>query len=516
MKALEKDRTRRYETANSLATDIERHLENEPVEARPPSKLYRFQKLVRRNKLAFGAASALAIALLLGAVVSVSQAVRATRAEAAAMRSQMQAEAINRFLTEDLLYQTTPDFNANEKNVTMKEVLEKAARRLDQNAAIANEPQVETRLRLAFGNTYSKLGALGDAERHLRRAVALGRASLGPRHEITLAAQEALAWLLVGGMKSSAEGEQLSHDTWQTRRQVLGPDHRDTLDSMDTYATALVQQRKLEQAEAIYRQCLEVRGRVLGTNDPEFLVTLGNLGQVLAERGNLEEAERVVRDVIQRRTQAGLAETKDTFANIFNLTVILLVGDRLDEAERMLADAQGRATRLFGAENPASTLLFQRVHARALTEQGRFQEAEALAAQTLAAHRRVLSSPEAIGRTLLVLGHIKVEQGDLQQAEPLLAEALQLFREHSPSKRDFIAQAANWLGAVHLARGAYPEAENLLLTEADQFLARSALLSTAERQAGLRHIVQLYERWKKPDQAALWQHKLDQIPPAKK
>src|SRR5216117_349012 len=63
MKCLEKDRMRRYETANGLASDIRRHLNNEPVVARPPSAAYRFQKLVRRNKLAFAGASAVAVAL---------------------------------------------------------------------------------------------------------------------------------------------------------------------------------------------------------------------------------------------------------------------------------------------------------------------------------------------------------------------------------------------------------------------------------------------------------------------
>jgi serine/threonine protein kinase len=70
MKTLEKDRTRRYETANGLAADIQRHLQNEPVVARPPSNLYRFQKLVRRNKLAFTAACAVAVALILGFGIS--------------------------------------------------------------------------------------------------------------------------------------------------------------------------------------------------------------------------------------------------------------------------------------------------------------------------------------------------------------------------------------------------------------------------------------------------------------
>jgi len=81
MKCLEKDRTRRYETANALAADIRRHLSNEPIVAHPPGSLYRFQKLVRRNKLAFGAGVAVAVVLLLGTVVSTWQALRAMQAQ---------------------------------------------------------------------------------------------------------------------------------------------------------------------------------------------------------------------------------------------------------------------------------------------------------------------------------------------------------------------------------------------------------------------------------------------------
>ena len=80
MKCLEKDRGRRYETANGLAADLKRPLNNEPVTARPPSAAYRFQKAFRRNKLAFAAGAAVAAALLAGAVVASWQAVSATRA----------------------------------------------------------------------------------------------------------------------------------------------------------------------------------------------------------------------------------------------------------------------------------------------------------------------------------------------------------------------------------------------------------------------------------------------------
>src|SRR6185436_7890480 len=81
MKSLEKDRARRYETANALAADIQRHLTNEPVVARPPSTVYRFSRLIRRNKLAFAAAGAVSATLLIGLFIASWQAVRATRAE---------------------------------------------------------------------------------------------------------------------------------------------------------------------------------------------------------------------------------------------------------------------------------------------------------------------------------------------------------------------------------------------------------------------------------------------------
>ena len=92
MKCLEKDRSRRYETANGLAMDLRRHMKDEAIVARPPSKLYQFQKLVRRNMLAFAATGAVATALVLGIIVSSWQAVRATRAEREQSRLRVVAE----------------------------------------------------------------------------------------------------------------------------------------------------------------------------------------------------------------------------------------------------------------------------------------------------------------------------------------------------------------------------------------------------------------------------------------
>src|SRR3989454_4312634 len=92
MKCLEKDRGRRYETANGLATDIQRHLNNEPVVACPPSKLYKFQKLVRRNKLAFAAGTGIAAAILIGLAIALWQSIEKTRAYNRAVAAEKTAQ----------------------------------------------------------------------------------------------------------------------------------------------------------------------------------------------------------------------------------------------------------------------------------------------------------------------------------------------------------------------------------------------------------------------------------------
>src|ERR1700694_5863525 len=81
MKCLEKDRARRYETADGLAMDLQRHLSNEPVVASPPSRLYRFQKFVGRNKVTAAASALVATVLVVGVIVSTLQTARAKRAE---------------------------------------------------------------------------------------------------------------------------------------------------------------------------------------------------------------------------------------------------------------------------------------------------------------------------------------------------------------------------------------------------------------------------------------------------
>jgi serine/threonine protein kinase len=159
MKALEKDRVRRYQTANGLALDIERHLRDEPVTAGPPSGLYRARKLLRRHRRTFVAAAAVVVALIAGVIGTSWALLRAVRAERQAATEAVEAkrqaaiaEAVNGFLNDDLLSAAIPSAaRGRGKDVTVREVLEVAGERIDQSAKVggrfAAEPSRRRRRR---------------------------------------------------------------------------------------------------------------------------------------------------------------------------------------------------------------------------------------------------------------------------------------------------------------------------------------------------------------------------------
>jgi tRNA A-37 threonylcarbamoyl transferase component Bud32/tetratricopeptide (TPR) repeat protein len=140
MKCLEKDRTRRYETANGLATDIERHLNDEPITARPPSAVYRFRKTVTRNKLAFGAAGAVVLALLAGlglATVGFFRAnVERKRAVAALAEAQRQRAVAVAALAEAQQQRALADDNFREARGAVEDLLRISNERLKDQAGL--------------------------------------------------------------------------------------------------------------------------------------------------------------------------------------------------------------------------------------------------------------------------------------------------------------------------------------------------------------------------------------------
>src|SRR5262249_34730996 len=195
MKALEKDRTRRYETANGLARDIERYLHDEPVEACPPSATYRLRKLARKHRAAMVTLAGFAAVIMIAAIVSTLLAIRATTAERLASQrlteseeARRQAEAVSRRLVA-MFRRTNPSLDGRQLKVV--DLLDQTARDLD--AEFPGASKIKGELLHTLGGAYQGLGLLGRAAELLARALSVRRTALGPDHPDTLHSMYGLA-----------------------------------------------------------------------------------------------------------------------------------------------------------------------------------------------------------------------------------------------------------------------------------------------------------------------------------
>jgi serine/threonine protein kinase len=500
----------RYSTAAAVAVDVERFLADESVTALPDTWASRGRRWLRRHRRAVVAAVMLMTAALVAAtsgVVLLGQKNREIVAERNAARdAASEAEALNSFLTEDLLGQADPDVNSRDDKVTVEELLARAALKIDGNAKFAQRPSVEAAMRLVVGKTLFKLGNLVDAETQLRRAVDLRRAASGPDDPETLAAQETLADFLNRGPEKSDESEPLARQTWEARQRVLGPDDPATLDSLDTYASAVWRQERVEEAVGLYRQCLDGRRRVRGPDHVETLGSLNNLGLLLSLRGDWEEAVTLLRDAVAGRE--GQELSSESFAAVGNYSMALYAIGELDEAERLLGRYVPLAAGMLTDEHP-STQNLRAFRARVWLDQGRAREALPELERAVATRRAVF--PAGNWRTaagLVDLGRALLMLGRSAEAEAALAEARAIYRDHRPPSDYYTAWADSRYAEALMALQRPLDAEPLLLAAEKQLRG----LKTCPRRH-YRHVVEQlvshYEQQQQPDEVARWQKLLD-------
>jgi len=290
MKALEKDRSRRYETVNGLARDIERHLNGEPVVARPPSKAYRAGKFIRKHRLAVIASTTVVLALVLGLGLAVAGFAQARRERALAQQQADIARAVRDFLANDLLAQAQPGENLN-RDVTLREVLDRAAARIGNR--FTNQPLVDAAIRLTLGQTYTELGELPAAEPHLRRAVELCEQRLGPNAPETLESRFSLACLRQAEGRFT-EAEVLLARLVAEARRTLGPDHERTLAFLGALGENYLRLQDTAKGEAILREVLEKRQRSLGPEHPATLAAMRGLAMLYEWSRRPTEARQIL------------------------------------------------------------------------------------------------------------------------------------------------------------------------------------------------------------------------------
>jgi len=297
MKALEKDRTRRYETANEFAADIGRHLGDEPVVAGPPSTAYRLRKFVRRNRAPVTSILAVLLVLIAGIVVSTIFAIEQTRARAEAERQGKRSQAVTAFITNDILASVMRGHDGS-GDVTMRSALSAGAAKIGDR--FESEPLTEASIREALGNTYRRLGEYEAAGPQLERAYQIRREEIGEVTPETLQSMRHLSRLYLAQERYD-EAQSLLIRTLEGRQSVLGEEHPDTLASMSDLASVYYYQGQYDKANPLLVKAMEIGRRVLGEDDLQNQISMGWLARVYREQGRNEQAEPLYVEMLESR-----------------------------------------------------------------------------------------------------------------------------------------------------------------------------------------------------------------------
>jgi tetratricopeptide (TPR) repeat protein len=351
MKALEKDRSRRYGTPSDMAADINRYLAHEPVVARPASAAYRFRKYARRHRAALIGVSAFALVLIVATVVSVLQSIRARR-EAAV------AQAVNDFLQNDLLAQASAENQLDESaqadpNITVRMLLDRAAQRMD--GKFANQPEVKIALHITMGAAYRDLGVYPDARQQLERALELGRRTLGADDPRALTAMNILGQV-AHQQGRYAEAQALDIQVLEARRRLLGPENPYTLGSMKQLAFNYVDQGKYAEAEALYAKVLEVQLRMLGPESGDTLDSRIRLADTYVHEGKYAQAETLELQTLEIRKRMSGPGGQDTIGTMISLANAFSQEGKYAQSEALFSQALEVQLRMLGARDPETAL----------------------------------------------------------------------------------------------------------------------------------------------------------------
>ena len=416
MKCLEKDRNRRYETANALAADLRRHLDGEAVLACPPSATYRFGKFAGRNRAAIALvalAAGVLIAVAFGSSLAASRfrrlavaereargravsaqavadreaeaarlargeadrrAAEAERAQADADRRAVEAQQVVDFLINDLIGSASPEQKRGEA-VTVDDVLERADAGIAEK--FGDQPLVEASIRLALGKTYEALGDYEKSREHLERAVALDSGHLGDEHVETIEARNACAWTLYR-LGEQEEARALFEAELERARRVLGPEHAETLRAMNGLACTIEDQ---DRAIALHEELLEIRRRVHGPGSEQTCSSMNNLAVSLGQQRRFREAKQLYEEVVDLRTKDDPNDPLLLIAmgNLLN-TYDSLGETPRDEFIERYKQLSETTERLLGYEHPR-TLSTMNMTFWAILRGGRVDEARAFVEQ---------------------------------------------------------------------------------------------------------------------------------------
>lgn len=455
--ALHKEPERRYTSVEQLAEDIRRHLEGEPVQARPQTWSYRAMKFCRRHRAGLTVAAALLLALLGFSTALGLSAVRLTQETEEAERERAVAEASKKLLL-DSFRAADPTRGAS---LSAREILDNALRELTAASASPPAARVKIDSLQTIGQAYYGLGLYDRSAAVFRSAAVLSRRVDGG------GSQQAARSLAGLGVSLHALGQYAPAERWLRRalavqQDTLGADSLDVAATANNLALAVQANGDDEAALELYRQALAVWQQRLAPDDRRILWGLNNLGNSLQLLDRFAEAEPLHLQALERGRRLPGDNAPEVAQSLENLAVTSRGLGRFAEAERYAERSLQLRQRRFGPEHP-SVADSLRAIALARLESGDLAAAEPRLRQALDLRRKAVGTGHPTCALLLGdLARLELLRGRAAQAEPLARQALHLLRPFLlPSDRD-LGRAELLHGRCLLALGRYPAAEAAL------------------------------------------------------
>ena len=538
MKALEKERTRRYETASGFAEDIQRHLRNEPVLAGPPSGIYRVRKMVRRHRLAFTAASIIVAGLVIGLTVAgwglhrerlARQ--RAEKAEGAAKTESIKSKQVALILR-NMLAGAAPEIALGRDTTVLREMVDVTAANLARDTR--DHPEAEADVRTTLGEVYVGVGEYTKAEAQFRQSLALRQRILGEEH-LQVTASLRLLGVSLYHQSRAAEAEALFRQALALRGKLAGRETTEAAQSMNDLARALNLQNKTNEAASLQRDALALQVKLLGSNSLEVATSVHNLANDLLRQRKYAEAETHLRWALDIFQQAHGTNHPDVSTAQHGLASALYKQGKDAEAEPLFREVVRAQKHFYGPDHPGLGVTLRNL-VSLLRRTGRLPEAEELSREALGSARRGgVFSPLDLEGCLYETGSVVLDRAwaefestpEQARAKAGLAargrEADTLLREYlarhvptndSPSAnvRSHLASALTLVAATDDTLAPNRDAtlagaESLLLAAHARQQTSTSTTPELKRKT-LLHLARLYQVWGKPEKAVEWQARL--------
>jgi serine/threonine protein kinase/tetratricopeptide (TPR) repeat protein len=501
-RALKKDPTQRYASADAFALDIEHHLQGRPIQARPDSAWYRFSKFVSRNRVGTAAAAAVLIAILAGASVALWQA-REAREQAArtaierdiARRAAAREEAVRMYLTRMFRSSVAADGSTS---TTAKTMLDRSAERVLQE--YRDDPYLAGKVVETLADLYGALedvaGQVPLLEGYLKQAgpeanpetvalvkqklahAELARGNLQRAEELLQPAEQFwttdlkryaeqhLEWLAIKARVLRAQGDlagsiSTNEQAIAERIALSGENHSETSILYNSLGIALMNANRLQEATAAYRKALAIHDALGSGEDVPALVMRANVGTLSYRVGRIADAERELKHAFegQRALSGDSAAVAASMAQYGSLQTAL---GRPDQAIPILEEA-ARMAEKFTATGSALHVQNRTFLAEAHAAAGHRQDAARIVDDALSLARKQFGDDHLFTqRARLAKARLTAREQPFATASAELADVITELRAGGPAAQLALGQALVAQGDLLTLNGHSAEATPLL------------------------------------------------------